>query len=184
MTKLTAEIAREFLDYNPETGKLYWKPRDESIFADTGNGQKENANTWNTLYAGKEALTALNGEGYLHGGILGRAYKAHRVIWLLTFGEWPSGDIDHINGDKTDNRIINLREVSKQQNSRNASRRSDNTSGAVGVSWSKTRTKWRAQIRISGRLVHLGYYRDYERAVAARKSAEQEYGFHKNHGRN
>jgi len=103
---------------------------------------------------------------------------AHRVAWALHYGEWPKHEIDHINGNKRDNRIQNLRDVPHLLNQRNRGLRADNTSGADGVSWMKAGF-WR--VTVAGK--YLGIFKDFEAAVAARKSAEQAHGYHVNHGR-
>lgn len=112
-------------------------------------------------------------------------YPNHRIIWAMHYGVWPTKFLDHINGDPTDNRIENLREVTNQENCKNARIGKNNTSGRVGVSyyghngWSK----WHAYIRGNGKLISLGYFEDFDAAVAAREAAEIEHGYHPNHGR-
>ena len=172
-----AELLRKLLSYDPETGNLYWRERPREMFA------SDNAySSWNTKYAGTEALTALT-SGYRNGAIFKKPYRAHRVIWALVHGEWPAGEIDHINGDRADNRISNLRDVSPAENMKNLKRRTSNTSGVNGVYWNKQRKVWHAQIRITRKVKHLGYFECIGSAAAARAVAEKKYGFHKNHGR-
>jgi hypothetical protein len=108
---------------------------------------------------------------------------AHRVAWALHYGEWPSDQIDHVNGDKTDNRLENLRIVTAQGNAKNRSLRSDNTSGHVGVYWVRETKKWSAQIKVDGRQKTIGSFESLEDAVKARKAAEDLNGYHANHGR-
>lgn len=97
-------------------------------------------------------------------------------------GETPDGmQIDHINHDRSDNRIQNLRMVTKISNGRNLTKKINNTSGVTGVSWYKSRGKWRVQIMVDRKSMHIGYFSDFESAVAARISANERYGFHKNH---
>lgn len=96
-------------------------------------------------------------------------------------GYWPELQIDHINGDVTDNRISNLREVSASVNGQNCKRRHDNTTGVTGVS--RTKNSFRAEICVAGKRHRLGQFRSIEQAIAARKLAEREMGFHENHGR-
>lgn len=166
-----------------ENGKLFWLPRDLCLFADHKFGGREVAcKRWNGLYAGKEAFTAINSRGYHHGCIYHRNYVAHRVIWALHYGSWPSDFIDHLNGDRKDNRIVNLRVVSYAQNSRNMSVSTRNKSGVCGVYWSPKQGKWRAQIRVSGKCVELGSYVDIDEAAAARSKAKAHFGFTERHG--
>lgn len=121
--------------------------------------------------------------GYLCGAVNGRTYRAHRLIWAIAHGSWPDKHIDHINGTKTDNRLLNLRVVTASQNLRNAKMPSTNASGAVGVTWYKAKSKWHASIYGDGGKVHLGYFEKFEDAVTARRIAEVEHGYHSNHGR-
>jgi len=164
------------LSYDQDTGKLFWLERPIAVYG-------KNATSWNTRYAGKEAFTSDNGKGYRQGAVLNRLMLAHRVIWAIVHGEWPDGEIDHINGVRHDNRLCNLRSVSRSENMRNASRPNTNTSGAVGVVLRKDTGKWASQIEINGRNKSLGSFASFNDAYAARKSAEAEYAFHANHGR-
>ena len=138
--------------------------------------------TFNKQFAGKPAFNVKNGAGYLSGSFMGNKYLAHRVVWLMTHKEWPDGDIDHINGDKTDNRPENLRLVTKSQNLRNMRIPSDNKSGYIGVFWVGRINKWTAQIRHNGKAIHLGYFSTLDEAVAARRAANVVCGYHPNHG--
>lgn len=180
---IPVSILRELLDYDSATGALYWKKRNHTHFTDGKHSAPHTAARWNSSYAGKPALTAIEPCGYLHGDILNQRYKAHRVAWALHFGEWPTGHIDHINGDPADNRIDNLRIVTPTENMRNQKLNSANTSGVVGVSWASHRSKWNAYIKVDRRKIHLGLFNSVAEAAAARKAAERKYGFHPNHGR-
>lgn len=171
------ELLRKLLRYDSETGQLFWRERSREMF-----GNQRAFNTWNSRYASKPALTN-NCHGYLQGAIFERKYLAHRVAWAIHTGEWPKNQIDHINGVKSDNRIENLREATSQENMRNVKRQRNNKSGVTGISWEARREKWLVQIGLNGKLKHVGYFSDFENAVAARKDAEMKYGFHKNHGR-
>lgn len=177
-----AEISKLFrVDF--DAGKLFWAVRSPEMFASGKQHREHNCASWNSRYAGKEALRSDDGKGYKVGAIYNRMYSAHRVIWMLKYGSWPNGEIDHINGDPSDNRLINLRVVSPVENSMNRGIPTNNTSGAVGVYWDKQPGKWKAQVTIRGRVKHIGHYVDFADAVDARKAAEKVYGFHENHGR-
>ena len=177
------EFLRKLLRYDAETGKLYWRERTPDMFIGGEHSAEHICNRWNSRFADKEAFTASDNNGYKLGRISGRNYKAHRVIWAIFYGEWPNEQIDHISGVRDDNRISELRAVTHAENNKNQKRRSDNTSGVVGVDWCKGDRKWRARIRMSGKVKHIGYFVDFSEAVAARKAAEVEYNFHPNHGR-
>lgn len=176
------DLLRQLLRYEPETGLLFWKDRPAAMF----NGprdQSHSAANWNARHGGKLAFTARARGGYYQGSLHNRMYRAHRVVWALHYGEWPVDHIDHINGDTADNRIQNLREVSNAENARNAKRYATNTSGEMGVYWSKALQKWRVQIQAQAKLTHIGYFDNFDEAVAARKSAEARHNYHANHGR-
>jgi hypothetical protein len=174
----TPEELRQLLRYEPETGKLYWLERPLEMFRDEWLGK-----AWNTRWAGEEGLATPDSYGYLRGEIHGVSFFAHRVAWALTHGDWPIEQIDHINGQRDDNRIANLRCVSHAENQKNSALRKDNTTGRTGVHWHKKCGKWVAVIGVDGRPLHLGYFERFEDAVAAREKAEIEHGFHPNHGR-
>lgn len=176
-------VLREILDYDPETGFLTWKARTPDMFRDGARGGAAAAcRAWNNRYSGCRALCAIDSCGYCGGHLLNKSVRAHRIIWAWVHDEWPN-QIDHINGDKADNRLANLRPVTNQINLQNASLYSNNTSGSIGVYWYRQTKKWRAQIRVDGRCISLGYFSNFDDAVAARKAAEREYGYHPNHGR-
>lgn len=168
MAEITVEELKSLIRYEPETGKLYWLHRPGKV----GN--------WNAKYAGKEAFTAESG-GYRVGAIFGKNHYAHRVAWAIFHGCKPAV-IDHINGDRSDNRISNLRSVSAFENARNSARKSSNRSGHTGVSWCSAVNKWRATIQLDGKAKHLGVFQRMEDAIAARLEAQSGI-FHENHGR-
>lgn len=181
--ELTAEDARELLRYEAESGQLFWKRRSEKWFSNTDKRTAaHSAKLWNRNFAGKEALTAIS-EGYRNGRILNRKYFAHRVIWLITYGELPEGHIDHQNGIRSDNRLANLRCVTRSENQRNMKRPVHNTSGVCGVYWDQKKQKWFAAIGVDGSHKFLGYFDCKKEASACRKTAEIKFGFHENHGR-
>lgn len=121
--------------------------------------------------------------GYVYVGVNGKLIPAHRIIWEMHYGKIPEGmEIDHINHITDDNRIENLRLVTRKDNCKNVSMSKSNKSGVVGVSWCKRTCKWFASIRVDRKEKFLGRYDKIEDAAAARKAAELKYNFHKNHG--
>ena len=181
MPHLGAKTLRELLDYNPDTGVLVWKPRALSWFRSGKYSAERICATWNSKHAHKEA-GSINPDGYRCVTILGRTYAGHTVAWKIHTGQEPEGEIDHENGRRDDNRIVNLRDVSRSLNTQNQRKYRTNTSGHVGVKWSAKMQKWEAQIGSQPR-VYLGIFDNLEAAVAARKKAEREHGYHRNHGR-
>jgi len=108
--------------------------------------------------------------------------QLHRAVFAVVHGRWPTAQIDHIDGDPTNNRIENLREVSALENQRNMKRYVNNTSGYTGVRRTAS-GKWQALITDNGRRLHLGVFEDVEDAAAAYRAKADELGYHKNHGR-
>jgi hypothetical protein len=117
----------------------------------------------------------LDARGYIKIQIDGKYYSAHRLIFFMMTGHWPEGEIDHINGDRSDNRWRNLREATPAENSRNRRTTARNTSGVPGVYWDAASGKWRAQIQVNRKKINLGYFTEFEDAVAARRAAEVKY---------
>jgi len=165
-----------YLDYDPETGVFIWKTRSKLHFVNARAWS-----TWNARFAGKVAGNQCAGR-YRNICLGYRTFQAHRLAWLIVHGEWPV-HIDHINGDKGDNRIANLRSVSNAENRKNQATRKDNTSGVQGVYWDRRNQKWMAKIQVEGKTVNLGRYSSIEEAAIRRTQAEREFGFHSNHGR-
>lgn len=150
----------ELFTYNPETGDLFRK------------------------YKKNQKLIKKNtSRGYLRPAVDGQKYYAHRICWKLYYGVCPDDQIDHINGDTSDNRIENLRIASQQENCKNRSQQKNNTSGNTGVTWNKASGKWQASISVDGKLKYLGIFTDKIDAIYARYWAEQGLGYHENHGR-
>ena len=157
---------KSVLSYCPETGQLVWR-----------------VNRTNNTKAG-DIAGYLHTDGYRRLTIYNKKYRAHRVAWAIYYGYWPPMEIDHINRDITDNRIINLRAVSPDINAKNKSLDRRNKTGIYGVRWVEEYSKWRATIGRNGKNKHLGYFPCLIDACAARKAAEAIYGFHPNHGKN
>lgn len=110
----------------------------------------------------------------------GKFYLAHRIAWFLHYGEWPNGQIDHVNGNGLDNRIVNLRCVSGKENIRNCRLSKNNTSGVNGV-WVQG-GRFVAEIMVNRKKISLGSYKNIDEAKEARRKAEIKYGFHNLHG--
>jgi hypothetical protein len=163
---------RQLFRYDAATGNLYRLPKPQ-----TSRFNKQ----YNTCYAGKSAGN-IQLDGYLSTSICGKRIKNHRIAWALYYGEWPADQIDHINHIRTDNRIQNLRLADDALNRKNQSPPKDNTSGVVGVSWRKDRSCYAVYINSGGKRTRLGHFATLEEAKAAREAANQNFGFHPNHG--
>lgn len=174
---LTCLYVKECLSFNPETGILTWLHRPREHFK-----SDKTYKTFISKCAGKVAGW-VESYGYINIRINGKAYKAHRLAWLIYHGKWPDDFIDHINGNKSDNRMCNLRDVDKFQNAQNIAKPSSNTLGFIGVAKASKGTGYRAQIFCRGKNIHLGRFPTIEEAVEAREKAQRELGFHENHGR-
>ena len=145
---------RELLDYDAETGRFVWRQANKRVKGGTVAG-----------YVGND--------GYVRIRASGTRFLAHRLAWFYVHGTWPSGEIDHINGDRSDNRIANLRDVSRLTNRQNMRRaQADNRSGLLGVSLTNNRCK--ASIRSGGKNHHLGYFASPEAAHAAYVAAKRQ----------
>lgn len=180
---LSQAVLNELMTYAPDTGVLTWRTRGVHWFNDNRlRTAEQQMRSFNGQYAGTPALNCLTVYGYLIGTIWRVNYIAHRAIWAMVHGQWPDYFIDHINGVRTDNRLVNLRAVGPVDNSRNSCIPVNNASGAIGVSWAPNAKKWRAVIGSRPR-THLGYFDSLDEAIKARKKAEGELGYHKNHGR-
>ena len=165
----SAGCLRRVYRYDENTGDIYFK-----INGDRG------------IRVGNKAGTLpIKGHGYKcvkSGGLNGTKINvyAHRLAWFLYYGKWPDCEIDHIDHDRSNNRIENLREASTSVNSRNKSKIKSNKSGVNGVFL--VGEKWGASIGVDGKMVWLGTFKRKEDAVVARKIADIKYGFHPNHG--
>ena len=151
------EELHKFFEY--KEGNLYWKFKPNR-----------------RIKIGSKA-GCLHSTGYVHLRINSVPYKMHRIIWAYHYGAIPSNlQIDHIDGNKLNNIIKNLRLATHSQNNSNNKRaRRDSTSNILGVYWHKTRSKWTAQINSNKKKIHLGLFVNQEDAIAARKAAELQY---------
>jgi hypothetical protein len=172
---ITAALVRQLLDYNPQTGELIWKIRTPDMFFSSGNWSAElKCKRFNETTAGQRA-GCFSKEGYLQVKFGGRQYRAHRLIWLIVFGEFPAEEIDHLNGKRDDNSLANLRLANRSGNMQNKGKGANNTSGVIGVYWHKPRNKWRAIIRYNGRRIDLGRFDRIEDAANAYLEAKKKY---------
>ena len=160
LKQITAEVAREHFSYCAQTGSLIWiKPRARRLKPGDTAG-------------------AINGQGYRDVRFLGISIAAHRLAWLIAHGRWPAKFIDHINGDRADNRLTNLREISNSENLQNQRRaRADNMrAGLLGVGFHKASGRFRARIGLpGGAQKHLGLFDSAEAAHAAYLLAKREH---------
>lgn len=145
---LTPERLRAVVDYDRETGQFTWMER-----------------TSIRIVVGKIAGT-LRPNGYVMVGIDGTQYRAHRLAWFYVHGEWPAGDIDHMNGSRADNRLANLRIVTNAVNGQNRqTAQRDNKLGFLGVF--KCKKRYQAQVKLNGKITHVGTFDTPEQAHAA-----------------
>lgn len=168
---ITPARLRELLDYDPETGEFRWRERPLSDFKD-----QRTTNWWNSKNAGNVAGYITKDEGYRVIGIDAVYYKAHRLAWLGMTGELPD-EVDHINGDRADNRWSNLRRASRAENRQNLKVYKSNTSGVAGVYVCKDRRAlaFRPYISVDGKRIWLPRCSSLEEAVAARDAAKAKY---------
>jgi len=155
---LTLEHLKSVLAYVPETGDFIYLKRRGACMPGRIAGKKSTAGYWRVSIDRKH-------------------YAAHRLAWFFVNGEWPAGHLDHINLDKLDNRIENLRIATPSQNNANTAISSRNSSGFKGVTWNASCQKWQASLKISGKNLHLGTFDDPLRAHAAYcAAAKKAYG--------
>jgi hypothetical protein len=172
--ELFEEVA-QFVDYDPETGSMVWRWREVA------------PNGWNTRFAGKECGRATY-DGYRRIGFRTLSSRkcsyffAHRLAWFIAYGALPKNQIDHIDGQKANNRLKNLRDVSSTLNARNRKMPRNNTSGITGVSWNKRRGRWEACASLNNKNTHIGYFDDISEAEAAVKAFRAKHGFTETHG--
>ena len=164
LSMLTQETLKNHLHYNQETGLFTrLKSSGPSKAGDLAGGSHHS--------------------GYIFIRVCGNKYAAHRLAFLYMNGEFPKNQIDHKNQVRDDNSWSNIRHVTSTENCQNRGISSLNTSGFTGVCWHKRDGVWQARIKINRKYVHLGCFESINDAIAARKAANIEYGFHENHGR-
>jgi hypothetical protein len=173
------EVLDQVFRYDPDTGELIWRVRPVTMFT-TNNSTKRprsaehSCNQWNSRWAGKQAAS-LKDDGYRYTHLNYQTLLAHRIAWKIMTGADPI-EIDHIDGNRSNNKWSNLRNGTRADNFRNLPLRRNNKSGHHGVYFSKNQQKWIANITI-------GTFDSKEEAIAARRKYEALLGFHPNHGR-
>lgn len=160
MSSLTQDRLKEVLGYDPETGSWTWLECRRHGFVGK--------------LAGSEKPTK-RGTCYRYIRVEGVLYLAHRLAFLYMTGKWPPNEVDHRNGETTDNRWKNLRFATRSQNAANCRAHKDSVSGVRGVSWDKVNSKWLAQICVNGRNMSLGRYETQKEAAKAYSMAERVY---------
>jgi len=158
MTQITHLRLQTLLDYNPDNGHFIWRLNKAG-----GNAK-----------LGKRAGYAHH-TGYRYVCVDGKSIIEHRLAWFYVHRKWPAHDLDHINRNRADNRIANLRETTRAENCQNQPIRRSNKSGVTGVYFHNATGKWAASININKKQVHLGVYDTIEDAVRARRNAEKEH---------
>lgn len=161
---ITQEALKEQLYYNPETGYFIRRVVNSRC-----------------VKVGEIAGCVVR-HGYISIMVNNKSYPAHHLALLYMTGEMPK-EVDHINHIEGDNRWVNLRAVTHQENQRNRSMNKNNSSGFNGVRFDNSREMWRAQIGINGVHKNLGRFKNIEDAIAARKAANIKYNYHPNHGK-
>ena len=151
---LTAGEVRQRLDYIPSTGAFWWKER-------PGNAW------WNATHAGKSA-GSLSGSGYIYINVHRLPYRAHRLAWMWMTGKWPETEIDHIDGNPSNNAWRNLREASRNENSRNRHIQRNNSTGTRGVSYNNRRDQWIVRVMVNRHSHFGGWFHDLEGAMRVR----------------
>ena len=168
IVEITQDYLKKHLSYDPATGlftRLHVYQRPDLI---------------GTIAGFK--VTGSSGKSYIRFSFKNRLYFAHRMAFLYMTGELPTEDVDHINGNGTDNKWNNLRAVSRSENGQNQRLQSRNKSGVTGVSYCNSRKRWLAGVHFNGNGIHLGRFKTIEEAIKAREDANFRLGFHVNHG--
>lgn len=167
------EFSREhvlrLLRYEPETGHLYWLPRESSRFNSRWLGIR--AGSKSRIDGYRRIAIRVNGKSIM--------LLEHRLIWFMIHGSWPVGDIDHLNHDRNDNRIENIRDVSKSDNQKNGGLGTRNKSGHIGVCWVTRKKRW----KVSCGTKFIGHFVDKQEAIKAAEEARSLRGYHPHHGK-
>lgn len=143
-------MVRRLFRYEPETGHLYWQePKRRALIGAVAGG--------------------LNDKGYIQVMLGGKLYRAHRLAWVYVHGKDipPGMEIDHVNRNRSDNRLCNLRLASRFEQQANTKMREANTTGFRGVKWRARKSRWVASIRAYGKRIEIGSFLTKEEAGAA-----------------
>ena len=160
--EVTPSNVLDLLQYEADSGRLFWKSRPVEYFL-----SERAAKAWNARWASAEAFTAVGANGYKYGAIFNQSMLAHRVVWLLMHGCWPEIDIDHINGNRSDNRAANLRAATRAENMQNVADVRGVRRNHVG--------RFVAAIQVNGARFHLGSFATEEEASIAYQDAKAKY---------
>ncbi len=157
---------RQIIDYCPEIGVMFWLPRSPCFFKSGKRTPEHAAANWNSRYAGTRALSSIGNHGYMRGNIGNKSFLAHRVVMAMCLDTWEFGFVDHINGNKLDNRRENLRLCSNAENLRNSKPRGG-SSKYKGVCFHNQNKNWISNITIDGKTIHIGSFDDEVSAALA-----------------
>lgn len=177
-SKLTQEELKRLLHYDPESGIFIWRKRKTCDFKHTKNPLRA-CNQWNSRYAGTEAGTK-RADNYCGIVINYKRYLSHRLVFLYLDGYLPENIVDHIDGNPSNNRRKNLREVSNSCNMKNIKRylRTTNDVKITGIYYHKDAKKWHVRVWSNGKCFSRGLFNDFDSAVMERYLAEREFGYH------
>ena len=176
MREIEPRLLRELVTCNAATGEIFWLPRSEAHFSDGGHSARHNAKKWNGQYAGKPAFTK-NMNGYKYGVLFYRTYGAHRIIFAYFHDYFPPV-IDHIDGDKGNNQLANLRAATVSQNGCNRHLKKQSASSRFrGVHFCNTIQMYVAKLHVNGRSKYLGKFDcEVDAAKAYDHAALQNFG--------
>lgn len=158
---LPIQYLRECLSLDPISGELIWRVRPRRHF-ESDKGWR----VFNSKRAQRVAGTASKTTGYVVLNFNGSLYAGHRIAFAMHFGAWPRGHIDHVDGNRGNNAIANLRECSRSQNQQNRAVQANNTSGYKGVHRHYD-GRWRAVIQVNKSIIHIGVFDTPEQAHVA-----------------
>jgi hypothetical protein len=162
---LTQKELKDYLEYDKDSGLFTRKVSN------------------NTRHKIGEVAGYLGKDGYRRLAVKGITYSEHRLAWLYVYGKFPELILDHIDGNPSNNKISNLREVTQNQNQYNSKLRKDSSSGIKNVRWSKWQNKWQVTVKVLGKEKFFGYFEDLEFAeLVATEVREKYHGIYANHG--